>query len=361
VAKILARRAVARQKRVAGCFVEKVVYEKVIGITRTYDVPRKKRPLNSLKAHRIDREGLDWAITTIREWRRRVNNRTDIKYEWIGKQIIRLAECGVQESLLGFVILGCEWMFRLRRLQPGDAKMILARIEGGLRPVLHDDAWLVTEALGSSIRKLMTTQRVLAAQWEDMPRKIFVPTSPESLPAQHNNVVYIAPLRARPGPLIRARPGPAPKLVPWIAGVIAERLMAKQRGEGYQLTSSEHESVVEFVSALCDRDIEKQEYVVRRSRLLQDQELDSLVERFKSSHDLLVSWDKQTTSPDRPEWFRIVRTRLEGFGPWDTFPNDLSTVSKLVDAYGTSPPRTRVSSARTPVSKSSRFRSPRSR
>ena len=225
-----------------------------------------------------------------------------------------------------------------------------------LAPVLHGDAWLVTEALASSIRKLMKTQRVLASEWEDMPREVFVASTPNSLPAQLYDVGYLARLRTRPDPLIRARRGPAPKLAPWIAGVIVERLIAKQRGEGYQLTFEEQECVVEFVSALCDRDIDAQEYAVRRRRLLRVQELNSLVERFKSSHDQFVSWDAQTASQDRPGWFRVVRTRLKKFGPRETFPYDLQIVSKLIEAYGTSPPRDRG-----PIPKSPRSRRLRSR
>lgn len=321
-------------------------------------MPRRKGSPNSPEGprDRVDREGLDWALTKIRDWRSRVKNRTGINEEWITTKISRLAECGVQESLAGFVILGCEWMFRLRTLQPGDAKVILARIESRLLPVLHGDAWLVTEALASSIRKLMKTQRVLASEWEDMPREVFVASTPNSLPAQLYDVGYLARLRTRPDPLIRARRGPAPKLAPWIAGVIVERLIAKQRGEGYQLTFEEQECVVEFVSALCDRDIDAQEYAVRRRRLLRVQELNSLVERFKSSHDQFVSWDAQTASQDRPGWFRVVRTRLKKFGPRETFPYDLQIVSKLIEAYGTSPPRDRG-----PIPKSPRSRRLRSR
>ncbi len=306
-------------------------------------MPRRKGSPNSPEGprDRVDRDGLDWALTKIREWRSRVKNRIGINEEWITTQMLRLGERGVQESLVGFVILGCEWMFRLRTLRPSDAKIVLARIESRLLPVLHGDAWLVTEALAPPIRKLMKIQRVLAPEWEDMAREVFVATTPKSPPAQLYDVGYLARLRTRPDPLIRARRGPAPKLAPWIAGVIVERLVAKQRGKGYQLTLEEQECVLEFVSALCGRAIDTHEYIARRRRLVGIQELDTLVQRFKSSHDLFVSWGTQTTRQDHPDWFRVVRARLERFGARDTFPYDLETISKLVDACVTSPPRDR--------------------
>ncbi len=265
--------------------------------------------------------------------------------------MVRLAESGVQESLLGFVILGCEWMFRLRTSQSHDAETVLARIESRLLPVLHEHAWLVAEALAPLIRKLLKTQRVLAPEWEDVPREVLVVTEPKSSDDPYHDVGYVAPLRMRPEPLIRARRGPTPKLAPWISGAVAERLMGKQKADN--LTPGEEDSIVEFVSALCDRAIDKQEYVVRR-RSLQVQELDNLVERFESSHDLFVSWDSERGRGDRPDWFRVVRARLERFGPRDTFPYGLPTVTGIVHAYGTAPAVHRASSARAAAPKSPR-------
>ena len=125
---------------------------------------------------RVDHEGLGWAIAQIHEWRRRVDNRVKINDKWLGGQLLRIAEIGVQPSLLGFVILGCEWMFRLRTSRPQDVEVVLGRIERRLLPVLHEDAWLVTETLGPSIRKLFKSQRLLASEWEDTPQDVFVVT-----------------------------------------------------------------------------------------------------------------------------------------------------------------------------------------
>jgi len=306
---------------------------------------------------RIDHEGLGWALTKIREWRGAVENRTKIDDQLLAKQIVRLAESGVQESLLGFVILGCEWMFRLRTSGPRDAEIVLSQIESRLLPVLHEHAWLVTEALAPRVRKLLKTQRVLAPEWEDTPSKVFVVTDPRSVDddvPSADNAGYVSPVRTRPDPLIRARRGPAPKLAPWIVGAIAERLIDKQKGDGPRLTSGEQESVMELVSALVGgRAIDRHEYVVRR-RCLQVQELDNLVGRFKSSHDLFVSWNTQEASGNDAGWFRVVRVRLEEFGPRDTFPYDLPTVTRLVEVYGTQPRVNRTSSDRASVPKSSR-------
>src|SRR5262245_29670259 len=180
---------------------------------------------------RIDHEGLGWALARIHEWRQRVDNRAKVNGEALAQQFLNLAQRGVQESLLGFVILGCEWMFRLRTSRPHDAEIVLARIERGLLPVLREHAWLVTEALAPSIRKLLKSQRVLAPEFEDAPRQAFVVTEPGAIGDRPYEFGYIAPLRTRPQPLIRARRGPPPKLAPWMVGAITERLLENQHGQ----------------------------------------------------------------------------------------------------------------------------------
>jgi hypothetical protein len=285
---------------------------------------------------RIDHEGLRWALTKIRAWRARVGNRTEIDDQLLGTEMVRLAESGVPESLVGFVILGCEWMFRIRTFEPRDADTVLAHIESRLRPVLHEHAWFVREALAPSVRKLLKTERVLALDWEDMPREVFVPTGPQPVDSlDPYGAGYITRLGTRPEPSIRARRGPPPKPAPWIAGVIAERLRDDQKEAGIQLTSEEQDPVFELVSALCGRTIDKHEYAVRRQSL-RIPELDNLVERFKESLELFVSLDTQPALRDHPDWFRVVRTRLEKFGLRDTFPYDQQTVTRLIEAYGTS-------------------------
>ncbi len=316
---------------------------------------RKASPNSQAHADRgrIDHEGLRWALSKIHVWCGRVENRTEIDAQLLAKEMVRLAERGVPESLLGFVILGCEWMFRLRTFEPRDAETVLAQIESRLLPVLHEHAWLVTEALAPSVRKLLKTHRVLALHWEDMPREVFVPTRPTSVDDSlvPYDVGYVARLRTRPEPWIRARRGPAPKPAPWIAGVIAERLRDDQKGVGSQSPSEEQDPVLELVSALCGRTIDKHEYAVRRQSL-RIPELENLVERFKSSLELFVSWDTQGTLRDHPDWFRVVRTRLEKFGLRDTFPYDRPTVTRLIEAYGTSPAVHQTSAARTSAPRS---------
>jgi len=316
----------------------------------------KKASRNS-QAHadpsRIDHEGLRWALTKIHEWRGRVENRTEIDDQLLAKEMVRFAERGVPESLLGFVILGCEWMFRIRTFEPRDAETVLAHIESRLLPVLHEHAWLVTEALASSVRKLLKTQRVLALDWEDMPHEVFVPTRLTSVDDSlvPYDVGYVARLRTPPEPSIRARRGPAPKPAPWIAGVIAERLRADLMGAGNQSPSEEQDPVLELVSALCGRTIDKHEYVGRRQSL-RNPELENLVERFKRSLELFVSLDTQKALRDHLDWFGLVRTRLETFGPRDTFPYDRQTVTRLIEAYGTSPAVHQTSAARASVPRS---------
>ena len=296
---------------------------------------RRKRSRNASDDSdqtRIDGEGLEWALTQVREWRRRVGNRAEIDGHILARQMLRLAERGLQESLCGYVILGCEWMFRLRTSGPQDAQTVLARIEGRLLPILGDEAWFVTEALAASVRKLLKQHRTLAAEWEDEPGRVVV-TEPEAI-----GIGRVRDLRLPPKPSIPSRRGPAPKPAPWIAGLIIGQLVNKSRDEGAQSTPRTQDLLVDLISALCGRPIEKQEYTARR-RSFDDQELGQFAEQFRSTHELFVSWAPQTPQPSHPEWFRVVRNRLEEFGPRNTFPYDLPTVARLVQAYRVPAPR----------------------
>jgi hypothetical protein len=223
-------------------------------------------------------------------------------------------------------------MFRLRASGPQDAQIVLARIEGRLLPILGDEAWFVTEALAASVRKLLKQHRTLAAEWEDEPRKVVV-TEPEAI-----GIGRVRDLRRPPKPSIPSRRGPAPKPAPWIAGLIIEQLVEKGRDEGVQSTPRTQDLLLDLISSLCGRPIEKQEYMARR-RSFDDQGLDQFAEQFRSSHELFVSWDPQSSRQSHPEWFRVVRKRLEEFGPRHTFPYDLPTVANLVQAYRVPAPR----------------------
>ncbi len=296
-------------------------------------MPRKKPFENSPEgADRpdLDTAGLQWALGTIHDWRGRIGDGTRIDQALLGRSMGMLAAQGLPHALVGYVMLGCEWMFRLRPFQPADVEIALARLESRLLPVLHDLAWSVTEALAGPLRKLLTSQRVLAPEWEDMPREVFVVTDPAR--SEHSgtlNYGYMAPLRTRPAPVIRPRRGPAPKLAPWMTGVIAERLRGGRTGD--RAPATERDPVMDLVSALCGRAIDKQEYVGRR-RHLQGQEVDRLVEEFKRSHDLFVGWHRRPASRAHPGWFDVVRARLEATGPRETFPYDRLVVARLVEA-----------------------------
>ncbi len=310
---------------------------------------RRKRSRNASDDSdqaRIDGEGLEWALTQVREWRRRVGNRAEIDGHLLARQMLRLAERGLQESLCGYVILGCEWIFRLRTSGPQDAEIVLARIEGRLLPTLGDEVWFLTEALAPSVRKLLKQRRTLAAEWEDEPKRVVV-SEPAAI-----GIGRVRDLRLPPKPSIPSRRGPAPKPAPWIAGLIIEQLVAKSREEGERSTPRAQDLLVDLVSALCGREIEKQEYTAHR-RSFEDQELGRFAEQFRSKHELFVSWDPQSPQPSHPEWFRVVRKRLEEFGPRNTFPYDLPTVARLVQAYRVPAPRRLASSRKYPLRKSS--------
>jgi hypothetical protein len=174
-----------------------------------------------------------------------------------------------------------------------------------------------------------------------------VVTEPEAI-----GMGRVRDLRLPPKPSIPSRRGPAPKPAPWIVGLIVEQLVEQGRAEGAQSTPRTPDLLVDLISALCGRTIEKQEYMARR-RSFGDQELGQFAEQFRSSYELFVSWAPQPPQPSHPEWFRVVRKRLEEFGPRNTFPYDLPTVAKLVQAYRVPAPRRLASQAKYSARKSS--------
>jgi hypothetical protein len=305
-----------------------------------------RNPSEDLDEARIDRAGLEWALAQVREWRRRVGNGTEIDSALLGQQMLRLAEIGLPESLCGYVILGCEWLFRLRTFGPQDAPNVLARIEGRLLPILGDEAWLVTEALAPSLRTRLKRHRALAAEWEDEPLRVVV-TEPVAI-----GVGRVRDLRMPPEPPIQSRRGPPPRPAPWFAGLIIERLMGTAREAEAPSPPRTSDLVLDLISALCGRSIENQEYVARR-QALDGQELSQVAEKFRASYELFARFAGQPRLAGHAEWFRVVRKRLQEFGPRQTFPYDRAIVAKLVQAYRVPASGRRASPGKPAVRKSS--------
>src|SRR5262249_47541638 len=147
-----------------------------------------------------------------------VNNRKRVDAEHLADVIQRINAAGVPESLVCYVILGSEWMFRLRNFGPHDAENTLRRIERRFRDVLHpDDAWVIVESLTSLVTKVVRQHRTLAVELEWQPPPLGFGMSELSVDASDR------PTRTPPELLVSSRRGPAPWPAPWIAGLIIER------------------------------------------------------------------------------------------------------------------------------------------
>jgi hypothetical protein len=97
-----------------------------------------------------------------------------LQAEELNHTLARIAAAGIPEAETGYVILGCEWLFRLRDFGPQDAERVLLRIEMRLTNILGaNEAWIVTEALAPDIRRLLRRHRQLAAVLEMKPPPAF--------------------------------------------------------------------------------------------------------------------------------------------------------------------------------------------
>lgn len=280
----------------------------------------------------MGKEELEWVLARITDWRARVGNRTKIGRGRLADIVGRIERAGVGRSLTCFVLLGCEWAFRLRETGPVDTENALARIEGHLANVLtRDDAWVVTEALAPMIGKLLRRHRALAPELEDE-RSRFTFGDQDT-----GRGMYDRELRTPPRPSILARPGPVPRPAPWIAGVVVERLLEEPATARLRKdrTARPRTLALELTAVLCGRHVDETDYRAAR-RSLRGAALDKFFGDAKHLHDVIASLDMQPPRQWPRDWFRVVADKLEFNGPQNTFPYYLPTVVELVTAYRTS-------------------------
>src|SRR5262245_24740748 len=153
-----------------------------------------------------------WLVKQMSEWRIAVGNGRRIDAEALRDVLQKLEEAGLPAGLPGYVVLGSEWLFRLRDFGEPDIRAFLARLQRGLEPIVGSNAaHIVTEALEPGIRNRLRQHRQLAAVLEWGP--------PKRWPFAAD------PVEPPTEPLIPLRRGPAPWLAPWIAGLVVERLL----------------------------------------------------------------------------------------------------------------------------------------
>jgi len=167
----------------------------------------------------MDIEVLQWIYQQILKWRAAAGQRAKLNPRELG-HILDDLDARMPGGLAGYVVLGCEWLFRIRELGPREREHQLRRVESGLAEVMpSDDAYAVTEALEGKLSRKLPRHRELAAVLELRP-PLFV----------HGDMVEVDASQRRtpsPPPLLIRR-GPIPWPAPWVSGLVIERLLRRR-------------------------------------------------------------------------------------------------------------------------------------
>ena len=284
------------------------------------------------------RQARPWLVQQVREWRAAVGDRGQIDREGLDEALAKVAAAGLPQGLAAYVVLGCEWLFRLRDFGPQDVERFLRHIQATLEPVMGaDEAEVVTKALEPGVLTQLRSHRQLAAVLEWEPPKLF--------PSGTNTEGVEGGVPTKP--LIPIRPGPAPKLAPWIAGLIVERLLEARGPRRPSLGLG-------LTEALKGAHVDEKSFRTRRSSLStavlepvekttdpveKESALGRLVNDFVHRYEVIGSLERtkpaQWSWPE--EWDQVIQYQMEIVGPSGTFPFNLEVVRALYSAYRSSP------------------------
>jgi hypothetical protein len=284
------------------------------------------------------RQARPWLAQQVHEWRAAVGDRGQIDREGLDEALAKLEVAGLPQGLAAYVVLGCEWLFRLRDFAAQDVGRFLRHLQAALEPVMGaDEAEVVTKALEPGVRNQLRSHRQLAAalEWE----------RPKVFPFGSNlkGVEGGVPTK----PLIPIRPGPAPKLAPWIAGLIVERLLEARGPRRPALALG-------LTEALKGAPVDEKSFRTRRSSLStavlepvekttdpveKESALGRLVTDFVHRYEVIGSLERprpaQWLWPE--EWDQVIRYQMEIVGPSGTFPFNLEVVRALYSVHRSSP------------------------
>lgn len=212
--------------------------------------------LQKLKDNSPLRSAAEKMVEFIRNWRSEISDKKDIAPNISPSELedflTRSESQGVRPTIAAYVILGCEFTFRIRRVREKDINIFLddmeSRLGGGPEPMLTPlQAHIVVKSVEPMARKLLTKIR--------MPI-IFGPLSFSDYAGLE--IFQTIPLGQRrpPRTLVSPKRGRIPIIGPIIAGVWLDLITKGGGGLG-----------VDLCRLLLQRDVQPEEFAGWRSKL----------------------------------------------------------------------------------------------
>lgn len=196
-------------------------------------------------------------IPYVHQWRGEISERKDMRPTLDADRIEGLFAKAhallLPPTLVAYTVLGCEWVFRIRRATEADIRRELEAMEANLSKPLHQaltpfQAHLVIRSLEPELRKRLKNTRVV------IPIGFFSP-------GWHSTWRLGGRTEKTAAELVPLRSGPPPVLGPILAGLTIETLLESSgdkaaRGLGRA-----------FTSAFLPREVQAQEFKGWKGRL----------------------------------------------------------------------------------------------
>src|SRR5689334_13178708 len=105
----------------------------------------------------MDKAVIEWIGQQIGKWRVEAEQTRKPDLDAFRETVTQIAAAGVPEGLVAYVVLGCEWLFRVRRMTDADVEEVAGRLQEGLSKSLGDEhlGYLVTEALKPRVGQIV--------------------------------------------------------------------------------------------------------------------------------------------------------------------------------------------------------------
>lgn len=265
-------------------------------------------------------DALMWLVSQINSWRKEAGIVRKINAMPLERILTRIQKVGVEEELAAYVVLGCEWLFRVKRISDRDIEEMLLEIEDALVKILEPNdhlAYWMTEAIAPNFRKVLQKEgRMLVSLGLYLPGE-------SSIGRFLFREDEKGPKRTRPTKVVPERRGPIPWPAPWIASCLVERIFP----ENYRGKTS---LAMDLASVLAGRSIEPADFR-RMRKALAGEALDELLSAYRQ-------WYKQLLrDAGSAEWWQALRSDLATRIPAVVFPGDLQLTQNLLASYRSSP------------------------
>jgi hypothetical protein len=262
---------------------------------------------------------LDWVLEQITAWRREADVQWRPDRVGLNDGLKSLQAAGIPEGLAAYVVLGCEWLWRVVKTGDEDVEEFLIAVENALSNIMAPPvAFWVTEALAGPLKeKLKREGRKLLALGTYLPgpalgfRSLFAPHEPVR--------------RVRPEPVVPRVRGRIPWPAPWVAGAIIRELLQKRSAKDRRLP-------LEITRALYGgRQVEAIEFKTQTA-VLTSEVLQWWVDGFEHRYQQFL---RMTAAPPE-DWGAMWRSHLAVLEPGATFPSDPERAREILEAYGAS-------------------------